>query len=144
MRYNEPTMNKINKVLLSVVIVLILAIAGFIGWKWFFASDSMSAVYLKTGDLYFGKIVRFPSYGLKEVYLLQVNQQNQENPLSVQRFKNIFWGPEDFIKINPDEIVWTSDLRDDSQLAQLIAANPDLVAPQGQEPVTEGTSTVEQ
>lgn len=136
-------MNKINKTLLSVIVVLVVAILGFASWKVFFEKESWSAVYLRTGDLYFGKLVHFPSFGLKQVYLFQVNRENQQSPLSVQRFKNVFWGPEDFIQINRDDVVWSAELRSDSDLVKLVETNPDLLAPQSasqpqaQEPSTE-------
>ncbi len=127
-------MNKTNKTLLTVIVVLVIAILGFASWKVFFEKDSWSAVYLKTGDLYFGKLQTFPSYGLSQVYLFQVNKENTQNPLSVQRFKNVFWGPEDFLSLNREEVVWTAKLRSESELVKLVEANPDLNAPQGQQP----------
>jgi len=86
---------------------------------------------LKTGDLYFGELTTFPSFGLKHPYLFTVNQQSKDNPVNVQKFSKIFWGPEDFIKINRDEVVWTANLRSDSDLVKLVQTNPDLVPPQG-------------
>jgi len=126
-------MRNVNKILLVIVIVLLLALVGIVAWKTWGGSPSYYAVYLKTGDLYFGQLSRFPSFGLSHVYLLQVNSQNQQNPVNVQKFSNIFWGPEDFIKINREEVVWYSKLRSDSQLVRLIESNPDLV-PSGANP----------
>jgi len=120
-------MSNANKILLVLVIVLILVLAGLIIWQKFGTNKpTYWAIYLKSGDLYFGKLVQFPSFGLKNVYTLQVNQQNQENPVSVQKFTNIFWGPEDFLKINRAEITWMTKLRSDSQLAELLKTNPSL------------------
>ncbi|KKU91712.1 MAG: hypothetical protein UY23_C0001G0318 [Candidatus Jorgensenbacteria bacterium GW2011_GWA1_48_11] len=136
-------MSKINKILLIVVIVLILALAGVFAWKWWGAS-SYYAVYLRTGDLYFGQLVRFPSFGLKNIYTIQVNSQNQQNPLSIQKFTNIFWSPTDFMKINREQVVWTTRLNDTGQLVQLIKTNPDLVPPAGTQqapPATQEPST---
>jgi hypothetical protein len=127
-------MNKTNKILLSVVVVLLLVIIGFVVWKEVGGKPSYAAVYLRTGDLYFGKLVRFPYFGLKQPYLLQVNRTNEQNPLSVQRFKNVFWGPEDFMKINREEVVWYTSLRSDSELAQVFEKNPDLIPPQAETP----------
>lgn len=123
-------MKNINKILLIVVIILLLIVVGFLVYQFQFREKPFYAVYLRTGDLYFGKLVRFPSFGLKQAYLFQVNPQNQENPLSVQRFSRIFWGPEDFMKINKENVVWIAKLSKESQLYQLIKNNPDLI-PQG-------------
>ncbi len=119
-----------NKILLAVVIVLVLVVVGILTWNWWGAT-SYYAVYLRTGDLYFGQLVRFPSFGLKNIYTIQVNSQNQQNPLSIQKFTNIFWGPEDYMSINRSEVVWTTKLNSTGQLAQLIKNNPNLVPPAG-------------
>ena len=144
------SINKTNKVLLVVVIILLVVLTGFVIWKEVAGKPTYTAVYLKTGDLYFGKLVRFPYFGLKQPYLLQVNQSNQQNPLSVQRFKNVFWGPSDVLKINRSEVVWYTTLRDDSDLAKVFTQNPDLLpqeqpqqAPVQQQPVQPAPQTEE-
>ncbi len=118
---------KNNKVLIWVVVVLAVALIGVVGWQLWGSGSPLYAVYLTTGDLYFGKLVRVPYFGLENVYLLQVNAANQENPVSVQKFTNVFWGPEDFVKLNRDEVVWMTRVSDGSQLTQVIRANPDLI-----------------
>ena len=123
-------MTKTNKILLVLVIVLVLALIAVVLWQTLWRSQSYYAVFLRTGDLYFGKLKRFPSFGLKQVYTIQVNTQNQQNPISIQRFKNVFWGPQDWLKINRDEVVWMTKLDSAGQLAQLIKNNPDLVPQQ--------------
>ena len=118
-------MSKTNKTLIAAVVLLAVIIVGVVAWN-VFSGKSYYGVYLRTGDLYFGELVRFPSFGLKQVYLLQVNQQNAENPISIQRFNRVFWGPEDFLKINKDEVVWTAKLSEESELAKVFTDNPDL------------------
>lgn len=131
-------MSNANKILLVLVIVLCLVLAGLIVWQKFGTSKpTYWAVYLKSGDLYFGKLIQFPSFGLKNVYTLQVNQQNAENPVSVQKFTNVFWGPEDFLKINRAEVTWMTKLKSDGQLAQLLKTNPSLQPSPTQPPGTQ-------
>lgn len=131
---------KNNKVLVGLVVVLAAALAAVIAWQAWGSAAPLYAIYLRTGDLYFGELVRAPYFGLKKVYLLQVNAANEANPVSVQKFTNVFWGPEDFVKINRDQVVWMARVSDESQLTQVIRANPDLVpsaqapAPQAQTP----------
>lgn len=120
-------MTTLNKVLLSIIVILIIVLAGLVVYRGWFSEPSYYAVYLRTGDLYFGKLQRFPSFGLREVYLLRVNESDAENPFRVQRFKEVFWGPEDYLKINDDEVVWITRLDAQGQLAQLLRENPDLV-----------------
>lgn len=128
MHYSDvDCMKNVNKVLVAVIIVLVLLLAGIIVWQAWLVGPSYYAVYLRTGDLYFGELSRFPSFGLKHVYMLQVNAQSGQNPISIQKFTNVFWGPEDFIKLNRDEVVWYTKLKPESQLVKLIAANPELL-----------------
>lgn len=127
--------------LLSIVLVAVIAVVlvGWLIWQSFIASPSYYAVYMTTGDLYFGQLDKFPSYGLSNIYTIQVNPNNQDNPLSIQRFRNLFWGPRDHMDINRDNVVWTVKLDSEGQLAQLIKNNPNLtprqggVLPQGQQ-----------
>lgn len=129
-------MTKTNRILVWALVALVVLLLALLLWQKLWGVPSYYAVYLRTGDVYFGKLVHFPVFGLQQVYLLQANQGNQQNPLSVQKFSNLFWGPEDFIRINREEVVWMVRLRSDSQLSQLFAANPNLVSPsqeQGQQ-----------
>ena len=127
---------KNNKVLVWAVVVLAVALAGVVVWQVWGGESPLYAVYLSTGDLYFGTLVRVPYFGLTNVYLLQVNAADQENPVSMQKFTNVFWGPEDFMKINRDEVVWMTRVSEESQLVSMIRANPDLLpfAPQSPPP----------
>ena len=123
-------MSKTNKILLVLVVLLLIVLIGIVIWQTLLGGRPYYAVLLRTGDLYFGQLTRFPSFGLKNVYLLQVNPQNQQNPISIQRFTNIFWGPEDRLKLNREEVIWIAKLNPQGQLAQVIRTNPDLL-PQG-------------
>ncbi len=138
--------DKLNRILLAIVIVLFLVLVGILYWKfWGSGESSYYAVYLRTGDLYFGELSTFPSFQLTHVYMLQVNSQNQENPVSVQKFASVFWGPEDSIKINKDDIVWYTKLASTSRLLGLIKSNPSLASgtPSENIPPSNQTSTVE-
>lgn len=130
-------MSNINKILLGLIVVIVLALAGLFVWRAWGTGANYYAVSLKSGELYFGKLSFFPRFKLSNVYLLQVNQQNSQTPVSVQKLTNVFWGPEDYLKINRDEVVWFTKLREDSQLAQLIKTNPDLTAASPQQQIPE-------
>lgn len=125
-------MSKLNKTLIVIAIVIVVALLVVAVWQIFFAKSDYYAVYMRNGDLYFGRLVRFPSFGLKNVYTIQVNAQNQQNPISVQRFDSVFWGPEDFLKINSNEVSWYTKLKSDGQMSQLIKNNPNLIPQQTQ------------
>lgn len=117
-------MNKKSFVWILVVVLVVLI--AFLAFQNFSKGSSFYAVYLQTGDLYFGKLTRFPVFGLKDPYMLQV-QNDQENPLSIQKFENIFWGPEGYLRINRDEVVWLTKLNSEGQLAQVLKNNPNLL-----------------
>jgi len=120
-------MRKSKLVLLIIVAVLVVAVAALLIWQVFFASPSFSAVYLRTGEIYFGKLVSFPSFGLKQVYTISFNAQSQDQPYSIQKFSKVFWGPSDFLKLNRDNVVWTTKLDPTGSLAKLFRENPELL-----------------
>jgi len=128
--FKAMSSNKVNRILLILVIVLALILIGLFIWQRISFQPTYYAVFLETGELYFGKLTRFPSFGLKNVYLFQANPQNTTTPVSIQKFSNIFWGPADFLKINRSKVVWMTKLNPNGQLAQLIKTNPNLVPPQ--------------
>src|SRR3989344_2900556 len=131
---NSAEKSGIYKALVGVVIVLGAVLIALVGYQTLFAESAYSAVYLRSGDLYFGKIVRFPYFGLKNVYTLQATQ-DPSNPLRIQKFSQIFWGPEDYLRLNREEIVWHTRLRSDSELRKLLEANPNLTQSQQQAPI---------
>lgn len=129
---SRPPMGKnINKVLVGIVVVLSMVLIVLVALQFLFMKDGYYAVYLRTGDIYFGKIVKFPYFGLKNVYTIQMTQ-DPSNPLRIQKFTDVFWGPEDYLKLNRDEVVWYTQLKSDGQLYQLLKTNPNLVPSQQQ------------
>lgn len=123
-----------NTLLVGIGIVVVIALVALVLWRVDSARAPLSAVYLQTGELYFGKLSRFPRLTLKQVYLLQLNRQNAQVPASIERFTSAFWGPSDTITLNNDQIVWIAPLDPDGELARLIATNPTLSVPQAQQP----------
>ena len=98
-----------------------------------------SAVYLSTGDVYFGKLSWFPSPHLKDVWFLQRSvDANNQSQVNILPFTSAFWGPSDTVSLNPKQIIFWARLRSDSDVARLIA-NPSLLeqSPAAQEPAGE-------
>lgn len=125
--------SNLQKVLIGVVIILGAILIALVGWQTLYAESGYSAVYLRTGDLYFGKLTKFPYFGLKNVYLLQATA-DPANPLRIQKFSQVFWGPQDFLKLNRDEVVWYTKLDPKSQLSELLKTNPELTAQETPQP----------
>ncbi len=113
-------MSKLNKILLAVVVILLVALGVVIYWQKVGFEKPYWAVYLDTGDLYFGKLNRFPKLSLTDVWFLQRNLNDQKNPLSLAKFAGAFWGPEDRVYLNEKNIVWKAKLREDSQVVQFV------------------------
>ena len=139
----EGKKNIVNILLIIVSVILGIALAGIVTWRVIDGRNAYHAVFLRTGDLYFGKLVRFPTFGMKNVYFVQATG-DQENPLSIQKFSNVFWGPEDAIQINKKEVVWTAQVRKDSNLARLLKENPNLENRETQKESPAGTSAAPQ
>ena len=133
----RPRRKKKKPVFTIIVVILAILVVGLYIWRVVANRNAFHAVFLRTGDLYFGKLVRFPKYGLKNIYFIQATG-DETSPLSLQRFTNVFWAPEDKITINKDDVVWTAKIESESELATLLRTNPSLLPPQEQLPPQEG------
>lgn len=81
-----------------------------------------SAVYLKTGDIYFGELSWFPSLKLKNPWFLQSAVDADNNPqVSISKFSDAFWKPVGEIYLNKNEIVFWTRIRSDSQVIPLLS-----------------------
>lgn len=117
-------MTKINKILLTLVVVLLVSLGFVIFWQKIGYGRSYYAVYISTGDLYFGKLSRFPKLALTDVWFLQKNNDAQ-NPYGLSKFDKAFWAPEDKLYLNSKNIIWITEIKEDSQLTQFFK-NPQL------------------
>lgn len=89
-----------------------------------------SAVYLSTGDIYFGKLSWFPSPHMTDVWLIERNQdQSGQTQTSLAPLKSVFWGPVDEISFNSQDIVFSTRLKNSSQIVSAIE-NPSSVQQQ--------------
>lgn len=101
------------------IIFLVLLISVFLLFYYRgFNINNYYAVYLKTGDIYFGKLSRFPSLTLSNVWYLRSDSQGE---LSISRFDQSVWGPEDKLKINNDQVVWIAKISPTSQIFSVIS-----------------------
>lgn len=113
-------MNKTNKVLIFIAVVLAVMLI-IIGLTWYFQINFQNqyyAVYLNTGDLYFGKLSRFPNLSLSNIWYLQRDTQNGQT--SLVDFSKSSWGPENKIEISKDKVVWMSRISPSSPLIAVI------------------------
>jgi hypothetical protein len=124
---------KLHNPLPIVAGVLIVALVIIAIWQQT-QNTGHHAVFLETGNIYFGELVTFPKYGLRNVYYLQVLPESQGGQLSLQKFTELFWQPQDFIQIDKDKVIWTAKLDPEGDLATLIRENPSLTAPNRTQP----------
>ncbi|HNY36047.1 MAG TPA: hypothetical protein PLD14_00780 [Candidatus Pacearchaeota archaeon] len=123
-----------NNIIFLIFCIIILLISGC----FFYLSrtnNSYYAVYLKTGDLYFGHFSIFPSLILTDVYYIQKN--TTDNTLGLEKFTNSIFDPENKINISRDNIVWTTKLREDSQVVKAIKQGVTTTTDQTQIKTTE-------
>jgi len=119
-------------IILLIILVIVLGLGIWLGVKILGrenpeAPSKYSAVYLQTGDIYFGELSWFPWPSLKNVWLVQrtIDQQNQAQ-LGIVPLKNSFWGPTDKLYLNPKQVVFWTNLRKDSQLVKALE-NPNIL-----------------
>jgi len=114
--------------IVAIILLIILIYLSFID-KATVIKNPYYAVYLRTGDMYFGKISKFPKFTLSDVWFLQASM-NEQGGVDVLKFSNAIFGPVDKMEINTDNIVWTAKLRDDSQVVKFIQGEIQQTAPE--------------
>jgi lipopolysaccharide export LptBFGC system permease protein LptF len=114
--------------IIAIILLMILVYLSFID-KTRATKNPYYAVYLKTGDMYFGKLSRFPKLNLSDIWFLQASMEEQGG-FNLKRYDDAVFGPKDKIEINKDNIVWISKLRDDSQVVNYIQGNVQQTLPE--------------
>lgn len=121
-------MNKKYIFILAIVLVALITLTAWIaislGQENPNSPSRYSAVYLSSGDIYFGELSLFPKAKIKNPWLIQqtTNAQNQPE-LSIVPLSGAFWGPSKTVYLNTEQIVFWTRLRKDSQIAQYLS-NP--------------------
>ena len=140
-------MNKGKVIFFGIVgiVVVVLAlwagieIAGMTGASNANAASPYSAVYLTTGDVYFGKLSWFPSPRMSDVWYITRNQgQNGQVQVGLAPMKSIFWGPIGNMSFNAQDIVFSTRLLNSSQVVQAIENPSSLQGAQGNTPTQNG------
>jgi len=122
--------------LLLVVIVVVIGFGFFKdGWQQMNREKYYQAVHLSNGQVFFGKL---QPWNHKEVFLTEVyylqnadtassNKNSNTNSTTPQfslvKLGNELHGPFDHIYINKSQIIYTEDLKNDSQVVQAILKN---------------------
>lgn len=114
-------------VVIALLLILAAAFGATIGKSGSKAASPYSAVYLTTGDIYFGKLSWFPSPHLTNVWFVQrsVDAQNQSQ-LGLVPFSSAFWGPINAVYLNPKQIVLWTRLRAGTDISRALE-DPNLM-----------------
>ena len=124
--------NKNNLILLLSIVILAIAIYISFGGKNISLKRPYYAVYLRTGDMYFGHLCRFPRLALTNVYFLQQTQNKGKVGLSLQQFKKAAFSPEDKLVLSRANVVWITKLQPDSKVVQFIEGKLPQASPSAQ------------
>ena len=121
-------MTKLNKIFLILIVVLVIILLTIIFYQRERA-PVYHAVFLETGELYFGQLSRFPSFKLRDVYFLQRHPDDPENPFSIQKLEGLFYSPEDKLVLNSAKVVWVVRLKPESSVVRFIREQRDVSLP---------------
>jgi len=112
--------------LILAIILLSILVYTTLGNKSDSIKNSYSVVFLRSGDMYFGKLSRFPKLTLSDAWYLQVTtQEDQQAGFNLAKFTNTVFGPQDKMEINKENVVWISKLSNDSQVVSFILQSED-------------------
>lgn len=96
------------------------------------AESPYAAVYLTTGDIYFGKFSRFPMPHITDAWHLDRGVDKNGTPqMGLSEVKNAFWAPSGDIYLNRNQIVFWTELRNDSQLIPVLSGKQQISVPPG-------------
>ena len=128
--------SKTSIAILAVVIVAMVAVAGFLYWRNVQAPAAMAsdyqAVFLSNGQVYFGKLSNrnslYPT--LTDIYYLKVQKTLQpiqdtdkarvQQDIKLIKLGNELHGPADQMQILRDHILFIEDLKIDSKVVEAI------------------------
>ena len=106
------------KTVAAFVVVIVLLVAGIWIGKALAVPGSLSqysAVYLATGDMYFGKFSRWPTPHISGAWHLD---RGPNGEVGLSPLRAAVWGPASTIYFNDDQVIFWARLRSDSPIAQ--------------------------
>lgn len=142
--------------LIVIIVLLVIALGVWIGISFVAGNSSpsalspYSAVYLSTGDIYFGKLSMEPTPHMSDAWFLQRGTDSKGNPtVGVYPFNQVAWGPAGDVNFNPQQVIFWTRLSATSSIAQLIenpaqaqaAAAQNAAAGAGTSPTDQGSSS---
>jgi hypothetical protein len=89
------------------------------------SDEAYYAVYLESGDVYFGHLSYFPRLTLRDVHFLSGDGER----ITMSNFKDAAWGPEDRLYLNYEKVLWIAKVRSDSSMLDLFRGIVPSVVP---------------
>lgn len=118
-----PTVKERTFLLLIMLLAIVIAVLLVGKFVFTSASDGYSAVYLRTGEVYVGKLSHFPKMKLTDAYLMGNPTSNPENPdetnLQLTPTKNFVWSPS-VLYITRDQVVFYGPVGESSQVGEAL------------------------
>lgn len=138
---NGDGSKKTALVVVGVVVLLVLAVVGWMLWGKMaggssaeIKGDRYQALFLTNGQVYFGKLANVDDKYVKltDIYYLQVQQQvqpdqnknsNQQPQVSLAKLGSELHGPEDTMMVNRDQVLFWENLKNDGKVVEAIKNN---------------------
>ncbi|NMC51241.1 hypothetical protein GYA54_00735 [Candidatus Kuenenbacteria bacterium] len=133
----------------ALVVVVLVLVAGFVVDRYtsvslfgekdsaslsmVYSKDSYYAVFLSNGQVYFGRVSKTDAKytTIEDIYYLQVSNPLQQVPptgeqqqaqLSLVKLGQELHGPQDFMQVNNDHIIFVEELKNDGKVVEAITS----------------------
>jgi hypothetical protein len=105
------------QIVVTALIVIVLCLVALLIWYPFEKEPTYDAVYMKSGDIYFGTLSTFPSWKLTNVWYLD---RTQDGIVTVQDFSKVVWQPQGAMRIQPEAVLWVAPLSSESPVINIM------------------------
>jgi len=85
-----------------------------------FEQEKWQAVQLQNGDVYYGHLKTSPCCELKDAYFLKTIQNESDVASHLQPLNSLFFGPENIMHLQRNQILWWADLSSNSVLLDVL------------------------
>jgi len=99
-------------IVVAALIVIIVALTVLV------RPTKYSLVVLRSGEVFVGQLKRFPSLHLVDPWVPQATADRQS--VNLVQWRNTFWGPENVIYLNGDDVMYTSPIAPSSQVFKVV------------------------
>jgi len=138
-KYVKGTNNYMKKIFISTILIFVLLLIFVAAFLWqdgtvrntiqlFRYRDSYQAVFLNNGQVYFGNIVELTNeyVFLEDPYSIKVQQketaeeESAQSEIKLLSIEDEFYKPEGYMLIKKSEILFIEELKDSSQIINII------------------------